>query len=78
MEPTLQDGDIIMVDHQRASPESNRILVVHTGDGVIVKRAMRMRNRWLVSSDNMDYEPLAFPKNGRVIGEVRWTGRMLP
>ena len=78
MEPTLQDGDVIMVDHQWALPESNRNLVVHTGYGVIVKRAMRMRSRWLLSSDNIDYEPLAFPKNERVIGEVRWTGRMLP
>ena len=77
MEPTLQDGTIIMVDHQRVSLTSDRIFVVHTGDGVIVKRAMRMRNRWLLSSDNAGYEPLPFPKNGRVIGEVRWAGTTL-
>ena len=37
-----------------------------------------MRNRWLLSSDNIDYKPLAFPKNSRVIGETRWIGIMLP
>ncbi len=77
MEPTLQNGSIIMVDHQRAALAKNLIFVVHGSDGVIVKRAARMGRQWWLTSDNADYDPLPFPRDGRVIGQVRWTGRTL-
>ena len=77
MEPTLQNGNIIMIDHQRVDLVNNRIFVIHTGDGALVKRAARRGRLWRLVSDNANYEPLPFPKDGRVIGEVRWAGRTL-
>ena len=77
MEPTLQNGNIIMIDHQRVDLVNKRIFAIHTGDGALVKRAARRGRIWRLVSDNANYEPLPFPKDGRVIGEVRWAGRTL-
>ena len=30
---------------------------------------------WRLVSDNPDYKQLPFPKDGKVLGEVRWAGR---
>ncbi len=77
MEPTLQEGAAILVDHQRVRRLDNRIFVVRTEDGVIVKRLAKKGEEWQLVSDNRAYKPLPFPRDGKVIGQVRWTGRTL-
>ncbi len=77
MEPALQEGSVMLVDHQRVRRLNNRIFVVRTEDGVIVKRLAKKRKRWWLTSDNPVYKPLPFPREGKVIGQVMWTGRTL-
>ena len=80
MEPTLQAGARILVDPQRTRRLSNRIFVVSTEDGLIVKRLARDGDDWLLVSDNEDqetYPPVPWPEDAIVRGEVMWTGKTL-
>ena len=77
MEPTLQAGSRILVDHQRTRRLRDRIFVVWTEDGVVVKRLARDGDDWLLVSDNEKYPPIPWPKGAKVRGQVMWTGRTL-
>ena len=77
MEPTLQNGAMILVDHQRVRRLQNRIFVLWADDGVIVKRLAHDNHHWQLLSDNAHYKPLPWPEEATVIGQVMWTGRTL-
>ena len=77
MEPTLGDGSAILVDHRRTHRRHDRIFVVRTEEGLLVKRLMHDNPDWLLVSDNTHYKPLPWPQETQVIGQVMWTGRTL-
>ena len=80
MASTLENGDAILVDHQRTRRLRGRIFVVHTEDGVVVKRLARDGDDWLLVSDNEDQQehpPVPWPDDAKVVGQVLWTGRTL-
>ena len=77
MEPTLQDGNIIMVDHQRVALVHKHIFAVHTSDGLLVRRAVRSGRKWRLVSENPKHKPTALPRDAQVIGQVVWAGRTL-
>lgn len=82
MEPTLKNGDLIVVDTIRTTP-SDGIYVIANGDEIQVKRLQRLSpTRLVVASDN----PLAGnseidlrdeSQHPRIIGRVIWLGRDL-
>ena len=73
MEPTLRDGDEILVDR---TPRALRdgIHVVRVGDGLLVKRIDLSRpGRIGLISDNSAYRPIELaPQEVTVIGRVVW------
>ena len=80
MEPTLQPGARILVDPQRTRRLRDRIFVVATADGVLVKRLARDGDDWLLVSDNEDqeaYPPVPWPEDAIVRGEVMWSGQSM-
>ena len=77
MEPTLEDGSSILVDHQRNELQHDRVFAVHTEDGLLVKRLAHDNHHWQLLSDNAHYKPLPWPEEATVIGQVMWTGRTL-
>ena len=78
MESTLPDGCSILVDRSSKERREDRIYVVRTEDGLVVKRADRDADgRWLLLSDNPAWEPALWPRGAEVIGEVRWVARTL-
>ena len=79
MEPTLPDGCVILMDRNRTRLRSNRIFVLRTEDGLIVKRAGRNGRRWLMVSDNDngDWPTLPWPREAKVIGQVVWSAQEL-
>ena len=77
MEPTLENGAFILVDHRRRQRRSDRIFCIRTEDGPVVKRVVRIAGAWRLFSDNEAYRPLPWPAEGTVIGQVMWTGRTL-
>ncbi len=80
MEPTIQARARILVDTQRTRRLCDRIFVVSTPDGVLVKRLAREGDDWMMVSDNEDqeaYPPIPWPEGAVVRGQVMWTGKML-
>lgn len=80
MEPGIQDGAVILVDHQRTRRRRDRVFVVATPDGELVKRARRGADGWWLVSDHADqdrYPPMPWPAGAAVRGQVMWTGRTL-
>src|SRR5690554_6577096 len=81
MDPTLCDGDDIMVDHSAAErPLRDGIYVLRMDDVLLVKRlALRPSGKLSIRSDNKrypDWDDIE-PKDVQFIGRVVWTGRRL-
>ena len=78
MEPTVSDGASILIDCTRCRPRDGRVLVVHTRDGLVVRRARKDdRGRWRLASDHPAWPDTAWPDDAEVIGEVRWVATLL-
>ena len=76
MEPTIPGGSSIIVDRKRTEPREERIFVMRTEDGVVVKRLSKDEDgRWQVVSDNPKWETVPMLYDTDIIGEVRWSGR---
>lgn len=81
MDPTLGDGDDIMVDHSAASrPLRDGIYVLRMDDVLLVKRvAMGPSGKLSIRSDNPQYPDWddVSADSVNIIGKVVWTGRRL-
>jgi phage repressor protein C with HTH and peptisase S24 domain len=78
MEPTLRDGDEILVDRAQR-PLRDGVHVVRVDDALLVKRIDTSRPGVLtLMSDNPSYRPLELPPpDVQVIGRVVWkSGRL--
>lgn len=78
MEPTLRDGDEILVD-RTPRPLRDGIHVVRSGDALLVKRLDTAQPGQIVLvSDNAAYRPIELPRaEVEVIGRVVWKGGRL-
>ena len=78
MEPTLRDGDEILVDQRRA-PLCDAIHVVRIEDALLVKRVETGRGGGVrLISDNPAYRPIeCTPGEVDVVGRVVWKGGRL-
>jgi phage repressor protein C with HTH and peptisase S24 domain len=78
MDPTLRDGDEILVD-ESPRPLRDGVHVVRVGDALLVKRLERGRPGIVVlKSDNAAYDPIELaPGEVEVVGRVVWkAGRL--
>lgn len=80
MIPTLQDGDVVLVDMNQRSPVPPGIFVLHDGMGLVAKRLeyipMSDPPRLRIISDNQQYSPYECTAGEvNIIGRVRWYGR---
>lgn len=58
MEPTLSDGDVIIVDTTRTSVDASGVYVVRIGGDLLVKRVhRRVDGSLVIKGDNPAYEP---------------------
>jgi len=60
MEPSLYEGDLIVVNTQQTEPKDGRVFVVLYEGVVSVKRLVRDAGAWWLESDNADKR--AFPR----------------
>lgn len=82
MEPTLDDGDLILVDMSHQQVQREGIFLVQNHDGLFAKRLKQARDGGLqVISDNPEYPSWlispADDEQSRVVGKVVWCGRKL-
>lgn len=79
MHPTLNDGDLVMLDRSKTSLNYDGLFVLRYGDALHVKRASRASSlgRVLIVSDNRSiYPPQEYAaEDVTVIGKVIWYGR---
>lgn len=77
MEPTLRNGDVIMVDMSQTSPTNHGIFVLAIDQETLVKRLQYEMSTKLVSviSDNERYKDEVMPAESlHIIGRVVWAG----
>ncbi|PTW61383.1 peptidase S24-like protein [Breoghania corrubedonensis] len=82
MEPTIRDGDVLLVDTSINAVRDNAIYVVVLGGLVLVKRLQIKRDGSLrLISDNDRFEAEDVPANEasdiHVAGRVMWYGRSI-
>lgn len=82
MWPTINSGDVLLVDQSRIEPADGQVFVLAGTDGAIVKRLIQgPLGQWTLRSDNEDKDE--FPDRShlrskgnehRIIGKVIWRG----
>ncbi|MRR33189.1 helix-turn-helix transcriptional regulator [bacterium] len=82
MEPTLSNGDLILVDTSTRKVEDNAIYVLRYNGALMVKRIQRkIDGSLIIKSDNLVYEPEMVSGEAvnelHVVGRVVWSGRRM-
>jgi phage repressor protein C with HTH and peptisase S24 domain len=86
MEPTINDGDVLLVDESKIEPKDGQIFAMQSATkGTIVKRLVKSDiDGWIIRSDNSDKARYGDEvlRDGeinevRIIGRVVWRGGML-
>jgi phage repressor protein C with HTH and peptisase S24 domain len=80
MAPTLLDGDTVLVDMTRRTPNPPGIFVVHDGMGLVAKRLEHIPNSDPLAVRIISDNPLYRPYEGtaeeiNIIGRIRWFAR---
>lgn len=82
MNPTLNDGDMVLVDLRASRIEDNAIYVLEFADSLLVKRIQRkLDGSVVIKNDNPRYEPEILPKERvesvKIVGRVVWSGKRM-
>ena len=77
MVPTLAPDAMLAVDRSQTEPIKNQIFVIHTEDGLVVKRLNRASKRWQLLSDNPARAPRMVEQTDRIVGRVAWSGSLM-
>lgn len=80
MEPTLHDGDIVLIDTaQKSIRKQDRIWAVSYGELGMIKRVRRSPDgSYILNSDNKVVSPISCADDEmQVIGRVVWIGRQI-
>lgn len=82
MWPTINHGDVLLVDRSRIEPADGQVFVLAGSEGAIVKRLVQgPLGQWILRSDNEDkkehpdrYHLRSNGNEHRIIGKVIWRG----
>lgn len=78
MEPTIRDGDTMLVDTaDRAVPAAGALFVLRLEGALLVKRVRRKGRALLITSDNPEAPAVGTRDDAELIGRVLWLGRVL-
>ena len=76
MEPTLSDGEVIMIDRSVNAPNHDGIFVIQMDDAILIKRIQPLPgNRLRIMSDNKRYPDIEADLQQhplRLVGKVIW------
>lgn len=80
MTPTLNEGDVVLVDMNQRTPIPPGVFVLHDGMGLVAKRLEHVPvsdpPRVRIISDNHQYSPYeCTAEEVNIVGRVRWYGR---
>ena len=82
MEPSIGDGEVVLLDHDATEPRDGKVYVLQRADGeIIIKRLIKQMSGWVIRSDNEDKrrypdEPISADnlQHVEVVGRVVWRG----
>lgn len=82
MEPSIFDGEVVLIDHDDTEPRDAKVYVLQRPDGeIIIKRLIKQMAGWVIRSDNEDKrrfpdEPISADslQHIEVVGRVVWRG----
>lgn len=74
MEPTIQGGDLVVVDKDQRVAVDGQLFVVRTGEGLVVRRLRWIRERWNLVSDNPAHLSKPMTEGDLIVGRVAWCG----
>ena len=75
MEPEIRAGDVLVVATSCTEAVHDQMVVVHTDDGLVVKRHRKARDGgWEFVSNNPKYPPRRATEEDRLVGRVVWHG----
>ncbi len=77
MEPTLQSGDVVLLDMRPQQPRDGVIYTLRRDSDLMVKRLRRKGLEWFIHSDNRAYQPERLGSDSIIVGRVVWLGRTL-
>ena len=82
MEPSLSEGDVVLLDMTTRSVLDGSIYALQLNGGLLIKRIQRMLDGSLiVKSDNARYDTETVSEENaerlKIIGRVVWVGRRL-
>ena len=74
MEPTLRDGDLVVVDQDQRAAVDGQMFVLRTAEGFVVRRVRRLGGHWNLVSDNPAHLSRPMMEGDRIGGRVAWWG----
>ena len=74
MEPTIRDGDLVVVDQDQRVAVENQLFVLRIREGVVVRRLRRIGDHWSLASDNPAHVSRPVAADDRIVGRVAWCG----
>ncbi|TFH84933.1 LexA family transcriptional regulator [Billgrantia azerbaijanica] len=86
MEPTILDGDVLLMDESQTEPRNGKVYAIRRPDGeVSIKRLVQtITGRWIIRSDNDDkrrYPDEEIPPDQvidlQILGRIVWHGGVL-
>lgn len=81
MRPTIDDGELLLVDVRATEIVEGKIYVFTVGEDMLVKRLRRRGGKLFMRSDNRDLYPdeeeVPTVEPVRIIGRVKWVGKSL-
>lgn len=86
MEPTIVDGDVVLMDASQTEPHHGKIYVIRRPDGeLLIKRLVHsITGRWIIRSDNDDKRQFPDEEIGAedmagvtILGRIIWHGGAL-
>ena len=79
MQTTLMNGAKILVNRAHAARvrRTDKIYVIRTDDGLLVKRLDKTGPGWQLVSDNRKWPAIPLPTDAEIIGQVVWTAHTL-
>lgn len=82
MKPTLEEGDIVLIDHRYNTLKNDSIYVLLMDGELRVKRLQKGPDQVIIVSDNTKYTPQHIDMQIlddliKIVGKVAWIGKML-
>lgn len=73
MEPTIREKDIVLVHPPSRDLVEGRVFTIRLGADVLLRRAYRTQEQWVLRPDNREYPEIVMaPRGVEIIGRVVW------